>query len=260
MYECDFNRFCSIFKLQPAMTRSALSILTRSGYIEYSDESLTKSRIMILVDKSEFYSLSLDEATETVFQGILRIYPGLFSDYVAISESRVAQSLGVTELAVTSALVTLSRMHVIHYIPRRLTPYVYYPTSRELPRYLVIPRTVYEDQRARFEHRLDAIKRFAFSDDQCRSQIMLEYFGEQNAPECGVCDVCRERSKREPTSITVKNIKSEIERKFQNKVVIGIDDILSHFPTRRKLVTEILRQMVDEGKLHIEGDRLMHTS
>ena len=260
VYECDFNRFCSIFKLQPAMTRSALSILTRSGYIEYSDESLTKSRIMILVDKSEFYSLSLDEATETVFQGILRIYPGLFSDYVAISESRVAQSLGVTELAVTSALVTLSRMHVIHYIPRRLTPYVYYPTSRELPRYLVIPRTVYEDQRARFEHRLDAIKRFAFSDDQCRSQIMLEYFGEQNAPECGVCDVCRERSKREPTSITVKNIKSEIERKFQNKGVIGIDDILSHFPTRRKLVTEILRQMVDEGKLHIEGDRLMHTS
>ncbi|MDE5595028.1 MAG: ATP-dependent DNA helicase, partial [Muribaculaceae bacterium] len=46
VYECDFNRFCSVFKLQPAVTRSALSILTRSGYIEYSDESLTMSRIM----------------------------------------------------------------------------------------------------------------------------------------------------------------------------------------------------------------------
>ena len=124
------------------MTRSALAILTRSGYIEYSDESLTQSRIMILVDKSDFYGLRLDEATENVFQGILRIYPGLFADYVAISETRIAAQLGVSELAVTSALITLSRMHVIHYIPRRLTPYVYYPTSRELPRYLVIPRTV----------------------------------------------------------------------------------------------------------------------
>lgn len=258
VYECDFNRFCTLFKLQPAMTRSALSILTRSGYIEYSDESLTMSRIMILVDKSEFYSLSLDPATETVFQGILRIYPGLFADYVTISESRIAMSLGVTELAVTSALVTLSRMHVIHYIPRRLTPYVYFPTSRELPRYLVIPRSVYEDQRARFETRLDAIRRFAFSDDQCRSQIMLEYFGENNSMECGICDVCRERLRKEPPAELIEQLSDHIATLIKNAGQLGTEEILAGFPTRRKLVVEILRQMADEGKLRICGDRVMH--
>lgn len=258
VYECDFNRFCTLFKLQPAMTRSALSILTRSGYIEYSDESLTMSRIMILVDKSEFYSLSLDPATETVFQGILRIYPGLFADYVTISESRIAMSLGVTELAVTSALVTLSRMHVIHYIPRRLTPYVYFPTSRELPRYLVIPRAVYEDQRARFETRLDAIRRFAFSDDQCRSQIMLEYFGENNSMECGICDVCRERLRKEPPAELIEQLSDHIATLIKNAGQLGTEEILAGFPTRRKLVVEILRQMADEGKLRVCGDRVMH--
>lgn len=258
VYECDFNRFCTLFKLQPAMTRSALSILTRSGYIEYSDESLTMSRIMILVDKSEFYSLSLDPATETVFQGILRIYPGLFADYVTISESRIAMSLGVTELAVTSALVTLSRMHVIHYIPRRLTPYVYFPTSRELPRYLVIPRSVYEDQRARFETRLDAIRRFAFSDDQCRSQIMLEYFGENNSMECGICDVCRERLRKEPPAELIEQLSDHIATLIKNAGQLGTEEILAGFPTRRKLVVEILRQMADVGKLRICGDRVMH--
>lgn len=258
VYECDFNRFCTLFKLQPAMTRSALSILTRSGYIEYSDESLTMSRIMILVDKSEFYSLSLDPATETVFQGILRIYPGLFADYVTISESRIAMSLGVTELAVTSALVTLSRMHVIHYIPRRLTPYVYFPTSRELPRYLVIPRSVYEDQRARFETRLDAIRRFAFSDDQCRSQIMLEYFGENNSMECGICDVCRERLRKEPPAELIEQLSDHIATLIKNAGQLGTEEIFAGFPTRRKLVVEILRQMADEGKLRICGDRVMH--
>lgn len=258
VYECDFNRFCTLFKLQPAMTRSALSILTRSGYIEYSDESLTMSRIMILVDKSEFYSLSLDPATETVFQGILRIYPGLFADYVTISESRIAMSLGVTELAVTSALVTLSRMHVIHYIPRRLTPYVYFPTSRELPRYLVIPRSVYEDQRARFETRLDAIRRFAFSDDQCRSQIMLEYFGENNSMECGICDVCRERLRKEPPAELIEQLSDHIATLIKNAGQLGTEEIFAGFPTRRKLVVEILRQMADEGKLRVCGDRVMH--
>lgn len=258
VYECDFNRFCSVFKLQPAVTRSALSILTRSGYIEYSDESLTMSRIMILVDKSEFYNLTLDDATESVFQGILRIYPGLFADYVQISESRIAQSLGVTELAVTSALVTLSRMHVIHYIPRRLTPYVYYPTSRELPRYLVIPRTVYEEQRARFEKRLDAIRRFAFSDDCCRSRIMLEYFGETDAPECGICDICRERLRREPSEEQRLRIVENIMHLIEDAGETKVESILSIYPTRRKIVTEILRQLADEGRLRITGDSVLH--
>ncbi|MDE5594476.1 MAG: RecQ family zinc-binding domain-containing protein, partial [Muribaculaceae bacterium] len=244
--------------LQPAVTRSALSILTRSGYIEYSDESLTMSRIMILVDKSEFYSLALDDATESVFQGILRIYPGLFADYVQISESRIALSLGVTELAVTSALVTLSRMHVIHYIPRRLTPYVYYPTSRELPRYLVIPRTVYEEQRERFEKRLEAIRRFAFSDDCCRSQIMLEYFGETDAAACGICDVCRDRLRREPSEEQRLQLIENIMRLIAAAGEMKIESILSAYPTRRKIVTEILRQLADEGKLRIAGDCVLH--
>ena len=258
VYECDFNRFCTIFKLQPAMTRSALAILTRSGYIEYSDESLTMSRIMILVDKSEFYGLSLDPATETVFQGILRIYPGLFADYVPISESRVAMSLGLSELAVTSALVTLSRMHVIHYIPRRLTPYVYYPTSREQPRYLVIPRSVYENQRARFEARLDAIRRFAFGDDRCRSQVMLEYFGEADAPECGHCDVCRERLRREPKAEMRNGLVERIINLVADAREISLSDLLDVFPTRRRQVVEILRKLSEEGKFQINGDKILH--
>ena len=255
VYECDFNRFCMIFKLQPAMTRSALSILTRSGYIEYSDESLTQSRIMILVDKSEFYSLRLDEATENVFQGILRIYPGLFADYVAISETRIAAQLGVSELAVTTALITLSRMHVIHYIPRRLTPYVYYPTSRELPRYLVIPRTVYEEQRARYEARLDAIKRFAFSDDCCRSRIMLEYFGEKDPKDCGTCDVCRERKRLQPSADDCEALSNDLCRRLASGPHT-LEQLAALYPTRRQLLADTIRTLSEEGKITLSGNRV----
>lgn len=258
VYECDFNRFCRLFRLQPAMTRSSLAILTRAGYIEYSDETLTMSRIMILVDKSDFYGLDLDAATEAVFQGILRIYPGLFSDYVAISESRIASTMGISELAVTTALVTLSRMHVIHYIPRRMTPYVFYPTSRELPRYLVIPRVVYEEQRARFEARLDAIKRFAFTDGYCRSRILLDYFGQSDrASDCGICDVCRGR--RQDASYTdgqLHGAAEEVKALFSDCSAMNLDRVLSFFPTRKKLIVEVLRHMAEEGDITFVGDRV----
>lgn len=255
VYECDFNRFCLLFKLQPSTTRSALSILTRAGYIEYSDESLTMSRIMILIDKSDFYSLSLDAATETVFQGILRIYPGLFSDYVTISEQRIASTLGVTELQVTAALVALSRMHVIHYIPRRLTPYVYYPTSRELPRYLVIPRSVYEDRKAHLEQRIDAVRRFAFGDDKCRSRVLLEYFGEKNARDCGICDVCRAR--RKCNAPDEKALKAQIVDRLRSYGRVTVVSLIASFPTCRETAAEAVRALADEGLVALDGPDIM---
>lgn len=255
VYECDFNRFCLLFKLQPSTTRSALSILTRAGYIEYSDESLTMSRMMILIDKSDFYSLSLDAATETVFQGILRIYPGLFSDYVTISEQRIASTLGVTELQVTAALVALSRMHVIHYIPRRLTPYVYYPTSRELPRYLVIPKSVYEDRKAHLEHRIDAVRRFAFGDDICRSRVLLEYFGEKNARDCGICDVCR--AKRKGNAPDEKALKAQIVDRLRSYGRVTVVSLIASFPTCREAAAEAVRVLADEGLVALDGPDIM---
>ena len=258
VYECDFNRFCLLFKLQPAVTRSALSILSRAGYIEYSDESLTMSRIMILVAKSDFYGLELDATTEAIFQGILRIYPGLFSDYVTISESRIASTMGVSELAVTTALVTLSRMHVIHYIPRRMTPYVYYPTSRELPRYLVIPKAVYEDQRQRFAARLDAIKRFAFSDDCCRSRILLEYFGQKDdIRDCGHCDICRSRVVRNEYSDTeIDRFAKTIETYLSARHNMTVEELMVLFPTARKIVAEALRKLAEDGIISLDGNRI----
>ena len=253
IYECDFSRFCQTFKLNPTMTRSALAILTRAGYIEYSDESLTLSRVMILVDKSDFYSLDLDEATENVFQAVLRIYPGLFSDYVTISEQRIASSIGTTELAVTTALVTLSHMHVIHYIPRRMTPYVYYPTSRELPRYLVIPTSVYEERRERCRERLDAMKRFAFDEETCRSRILLEYFGEENAGDCGMCDVCRGRRHTEHDSGDTAAMSYEILTRLRQYGRVSSDSLIASFPTRRRLAVEVLRNLIDHGAVKADG-------
>lgn len=256
VYECDFNRFCTIFSLQPARTRSALAILTQAGYIEYSDESLTSSRIMIMVDKSEFYSLNLDERTETVFQAILRMYPGLFADYVPISESRIASTVGCTELVVTTALVTLSRMHVIHYVPRRLTPYVYYPTSRELPRYLVIPRMVYEHRKERLETRLDAMKRFAFDDSQCRVKTLLEYFGEENVSDCGTCDVCRgKRSVHNETDVCDK-LAAAMKDYVKNYGPMSIDKLASAFPRSDRYFNDAIRLLTESGELKIEGSRV----
>lgn len=194
MYVFDFGLFCERFKLRPVMTENALRLLTASGYITYIEETDTASRVMITMNKHELYSLRVDTVTDTVLQSLLRTYTGLFADYECISESRIAAATTLTEQQVYDALLTLSRVRVLHYIPRRTTPYVMYVTSREEPRYILIPRTVYEERRDRMAARLDAMRRFVYDSTSCRVHTLLRYFGERPDKPCGHCDVCRSRA------------------------------------------------------------------
>ena len=41
---------------------------------------------------------------------------------------------------------------------------------------------------------MDSVIHYASSSAQCRSQMLLEYFGETDSERCGICDVCRERN------------------------------------------------------------------
>ncbi len=96
-------------------------------------------------------------------------------------------------------MLQLSRMHILQYVPRKSTPYLYYTTSRELPKYIDMPRSVYEEQYKRLKERIEAMKRFSFGDDDCRVNVMLRYFGEKPEEPCGKCDVCRTRKRNRLT-------------------------------------------------------------
>ena len=191
VYQFNFALFCDTFNIPPVPARSALHILTRAGYVEYIEETTSRSRLMMLMKRDELYSLRLDANAEDVLQCVLRQYTGLFADYVYISELMLAERLRLSSEEVYNALLQLSRMHVIHYIPRATTPYLIYTTSREEPRHLIIPTDVYERQRERMELRVAAMKSFVYDATTCRANTLLRYFGESPQEPCGKCDVCR---------------------------------------------------------------------
>lgn len=197
VYDFNFTLFCRTFKLPVLPTHSALRLLTQAGYIEFVEEVDTQSRVMILVGKDELYNI--DCATpqaDRVLQAILRTYSGLFSDYVFISEDVIARRFGLSRDTVYEALLEFTRKHILHYVPRRRTPYVVYTTSREEPRYVQIPKRVYEDLRDRMRQRIAAMEGYVFSTDRCREGMMLSYFGEEAAKPCGHCDVCIDQRRR----------------------------------------------------------------
>lgn len=257
VYEFDFDEFCRRFSFEPPRTLSALRLLNNAGYIEYVDETTSRSRLMIIMRRDELYDLDLDETTEEVFQYILRNYTGLFADYVYISELKIGRDLMLSTEIVYQSLLTLGRLHAVHYVPRRTTPYLYFPTSREDTRYIAMPHEVYEEQRRRMEQRIDAMKRFMFDDEHCRVSGMLGYFGEKKSCDCGKCDVCRSRR----PSDTGRQLRSAREM---------ILHLLSRTPSRSytivqlasatgirpDLLVEAARALADEERIVLEGDRV----
>ena len=191
LFEFNSEEFARRFRLKEGQALAALRLLGRSGYINYIEETATRSRLMMVMERHELYGLRLEPATDELLQLILRTYPGIFADYEFISESLLAYRLGVTEQSVYERLIQLGRLHVIHYVPRSVTPYIFFPIGRQPSGDVVLPREVYEHRREQMRLRIEAMKEFVFSTSGCRVLTMLRYFNEENGCECGKCDVCR---------------------------------------------------------------------
>ncbi len=187
----DIEKFCSTFKHHSIRVHSALNILERAGYIEYAEEQDFAARVMFTVQRDDLYRLRNNSPTEDkVIIALLRTYAGLFTDYGFIEESFIAQQTGVTTPEVHQALKLLAQKHIIRFIPRTRTPQIRYTRRREDPERLIIPEEVYEERKAQYSERIRAMLTYAASADTCRSRMMLNYFGEDNATDCGQCDVC----------------------------------------------------------------------
>ena len=197
MYDFNFNLFCRTFDLPVLPTHNALKILTQAGYIEFVEEIETQSRVMILAKKEELYDLDTSTpGADQVLQAILRLYTGLFADYVFINEDVIAFRTGIDQETIYKSLLELTRMHILHYVPRKRSPYIFYTTSREEPKHVLFPKAVYEDLRQRMSDRIESIINYAYSNTGCRERILLGYFGENQQDECGHCDLCIDRRKR----------------------------------------------------------------
>lgn len=259
--EFDFNSFCRIFRLPPVPAQSALHILTRAGYLEFIEETTSRSRLMVVMKKEDLYSLELDSVTEDVFQCILRMYTGLFADYVYINEVTVASTLRLSSETVYNSLLYLNRIHAISYIPRKTTPYIVWTTSREEPRHLVIPLEVYERQRERLEKRVEAMKSFVYGTDGCRVNLLLRYFGESAGSECGKCDYCRQKRRSEVSGDRISSIDEGVEYLAGRADGVELREVvanLAHFGKQEDIVARV-RVLADEGQVEIRGTRILRS-
>ena len=190
-FEFNIDKFCHAFRHFPIQVDSALKILNRAGYIEYTEEQDNQARVMFTISRNELYRL--ENATpneEKVITALLRSYGGLFVDYNFIDEGFIASQCGLQPQQLYMILKNLSEKHILHFIPQKKTPYVRYLQRREETENVQLPPVVYEERKEQFRERIYAMINYATNDHICRSRQLLRYFGEEDSHDCRQCDVC----------------------------------------------------------------------
>lgn len=247
--------FCAREHLYAGTVQSALKLLQQNGYLTLSDVQDNPARVMFCVSRDDLYKLRVKrDDLDQFIKVLLRLYPGVFSDFRPIDENELATWSGYKVEHVKELLKRLWQLRVIRYIPSNRAPMLYFDEER-LPRAdLYIAPDTYarrlELTRERFEHMLA----YAQNDDRCRSVVLDGYFGGSDTEPCGICDVCLARRRREKSEPAAEpDWRAELLRRLADGPVDPrtLCAGLSCSPERS---AELLRELIEEGSVRMQSD------
>ncbi len=253
-YDFDLQKFSIRYHFFPETVASALRILTRAGYIDFSEEEENKSRVLFMIERDELYRLgNTTPRGEQIIQTLLRSYGGIFTDYVYIEERALAERTGMSVDNVHETLKQLSHQRIIHYIPYKLTPRIVYTQRREETSRMVIGPEVYDLRKEEYRRRIQAMIDYAES-DVCHSRFLLEYFDEQNACDCGKCEICLQRRRNFPTD----NAHDEA----RNYILQVLCDEKPHYAAELHapridtgIISAVLKELIETGEVSMLDGR-----
>ncbi|MFV0544782.1 MAG: ATP-dependent DNA helicase RecQ [Bacteroides sp.] len=256
--EFNLEEFCRRFNYFPVPVDSALKILTQAGYLEYTEEQDNASRLMFCIHRDELYKLhEQGKESDILIQNILRLYTGVFTDYVYINESTLSIRTGLTREVIYNLLITLSKRRIIDYIPRKKTPFIVYTRERVEMRYLNISSSIYEERKSRYEKRIQAMEEYVTSEHHCRSRILLHYFGERNEHNCGQCDICLDKDHTNYIgTLSFETLKKQIIAILKGEPGLTPSCIEKKSNASKEDLTLTIKYLLEEGELKMENGKI----
>ena len=255
-FEFSMASFASSFSLQITTVYNSLKILQREGYLELTDELDNPSKVYFQVDRDDLYKFQVANAGFDGFvKLLLRSYTGLFTNYVAIDEQLLAKRANITPEMVYEFLCKLRAQKVIDYIPQKKTPFIIFAKERIDVERLKITKENYTDRKRDYLQRIEAMIHYAASGHKCRSQLLLQYFGETESVRCGKCDVCLERNELNISKYEFDTVSEQIKKVLT--VSCFYEELLARIEGKPENVVKIIRWLLENEKIVYRVDNRM---
>jgi len=256
IFDFSLAEFSGRYHFSIVDTLNCLKILQRDDYLELTEEVDNPSRVHFLVQRDELYKFQVANAKFDGFvKLLLRSYTGLFSTYINIDESFLSKRANVSMDGIFYFLSQLSINRIIHYIPRKKTPFIIFTKDRVEISRLKISKENYTDRKKDFQKRIDFMLFYITNKTKCRSNILLDYFGEKKFTRCGKCDVCMSRNDLSLSKLEFDNIVSELKKILS--LPCSFEDIIFKIDKNEDDVIQVISWLSDRGKIVHRIDNLL---
>lgn len=257
-FDFDIQDFSSRYSRQPRDVYYCIKALEQQGYITLNEGFHEPSRLMVTVGKEELYRFQVKNLKLDPFiRLILRSYAGLFSNFIKISEEKLAASVKKSPLEISRLLKTLEQSGLVAYQPRKTKPQVYFILPRQDGARMSLNNNDYLQRKEKARKRLEVMLNYASSGTKCRSEILLHYFGETNTSRCGECDVCQKRNRISLSNYEFDTVVQVIKPLLQ-KEPMTMEVLLQKMPgIQEDKFARVMQWLLDNDKVTWFGDKLI---
>ncbi|HNV95098.1 MAG TPA: ATP-dependent DNA helicase RecQ [Bacteroidales bacterium] len=241
--------FSKLYKFNPMVAYNALKLLDMDEYISLSEDVDHPSRIIFKTNREDLYNFQIQHPKDDPFiKLLLRTYSGLFTEYVRIDEASIAKRTNLPVEKIIEWLRLLHKYDIIDYNEQKKGAVITYITPRLDSNNIVLSKEVYSIRKKRMQHRIEQVINYAFSNNKCRSQLLLMYFGDKNPYRCGKCDVCLQRNELNISAYEFDLIVEELKNKISENT-LAFEDIIENTAFPKEKTTKVFQWLLDNGKI-----------
>ncbi|PZF71155.1 RecQ family ATP-dependent DNA helicase [Taibaiella soli] len=250
-YPFDLADFAAKFKLEALPASYALKLLGQDGLWTMSDSVRNPATIQFTAERAEIDNLYRHYPDlGYIAISLLRQYNGIFQHPVTIRLAAIANQLKMPQAKIEQAIIQLHRMGMLEYRQPKEGPQLFFHHYRVDSRHLLINHERIRRLRERHEARTKVMIQFLEQQTICRDRILLSYFGEQPGKDCGHCDVCQSKEKKDPIILSAKLLLNYL----QNIEKTTIAQLQQHF--HQPALIDLLRELSDNGNIDINDNEI----
>ena len=247
----QLGEFVQRFNWKASEVFRILNVLEMEGYVALSDSFHHPATFQFTCNRQALYEFQVRYPGHTVLtEDLLRSHEGLFEHPCRLDLRSMGKRLKMPESRISEVLEQLQAQELGVYQAATSAPLLTFVTERLPASHLLFDTEGWARRKDVARKQLDTMRELTQS-KQCRSQLLLAYFGEANSEVCGVCDVCR--------GLSTKDLSPEKEKELHAALLGILEDRPVHateavsllreaFPTAH--IVHLLRKGVDEGDWH----------
>ena len=126
---------------------------------------------------------------------------------------------------------------------------------------LILPPSAYEERRERMKKRISKVVEYMDGEHICRSRLLLSYFGEKDAEDCGCCDICLSKNDSGLNNRDFNAIRGQLLGLLSDRQPLPVTTLIPSLPFPEEKIVTTIRFLVEhdrrfylkEGKVGISG-------